>query len=509
MSLAPRWCGARGARGEAWATRARLARRARHARRHAAGSAMPTAFRCAAGARLAGRGRWSAGAASRSSAASRWTSSPWTWAMRPSRRATRRCCSARGAQGAACPVEEAAEAAGTLAYELLVRVGAACRASLVERRRLTTAFADAAAASRGNAFGTPPSAPAPSLARGEADPMTPQTGRARCAGAALRFRQDRDSSTSRRGLAALGVELVASGGTARGAARGRPRGRGRGDADRQPRDARRPREDAPPADPRRHPGAPRPRGRPGGPRGPDRRDHRPGGGEPLPVRGDGRESRRDARRGDREDRHRRSVDDPLRREEPGLRRGGRRSRRLRRACSTSCASAAASRDATRARLALKAFERTARYDTAIHGWLAARDADGSRRPVPAAALGASSPRADDAPLRREPAPARGPLRRLPRDRGAAARQGALLQQHRRRAGRPGPDRRVPRAERAAVAILKHNTPCGVGLGDSPEASLSARLRHRSRLPLRRHHRLATGPSISPWPRRSTRSSPRC
>ena len=63
--------------------------------------------------------------------------------------------------------------------------------------------------------------------------------------------------------------------------------------------------------------------------------HRPdrsGGREPLPVPRDGG-ARRAVRRGDREHRHRRAVDDPLGGEEPRARRGGRRSRRLRGACS--------------------------------------------------------------------------------------------------------------------------------------------------------------------------------
>ena len=53
------------------------------------------------------------------------------------------------------------------------------------------------------------------------------------------------------------VELVSTGGTATGAARGGPAGDRRGRCDRLPRDAGRPRQDGPPADPRRRPGRPR------------------------------------------------------------------------------------------------------------------------------------------------------------------------------------------------------------------------------------------------------------
>ena len=68
-------------------------------------------------------------------------------------------------------------------------------------------------------------------------------------------------------------------------------------------------------------------------------------------------------------------------------------------------------------------------------------------------------------LRREPAPARRALRRLPRVARAAPREGALLQQHRRhrlRRSRLMLDFADDRAR--VVAILKHNTPCGVGAG---------------------------------------------
>ena len=64
------------------------------------------------------------------------------------------------------------------------------------------------------------------------------------------------------------------------------------------------------------------------------------GGQPLSVRGDGREGRR-LRRLHREHRHRRPGDDPRRRQEPRRRRGGGRARGLRRAARRACRSTAA------------------------------------------------------------------------------------------------------------------------------------------------------------------------
>ena len=85
------------------------------------------------------------------------------------------------------------------------------------------------------------------------------------------------------------------------------------------------------------------------------------------------------RGGDRADRHRRALDDPLGGEEPGLRRRGRRPGGLRRGARASCASSGGLGDATRRRLALEAFARTARYDAAIDAWLAARAGQGEDR----------------------------------------------------------------------------------------------------------------------------------
>ncbi len=112
---------------------------------------------------------------------------------------------------------------------------------------------------------------------------------------------------------------------------------------------------------------------------------------------------------------------------------------------------------TRARLALKVFATTAKYDGAIASYLGARQ--DARRDALASrvAPGASG----SAALRREPAPAgRAGGRRLRLVLLAAPRQGAFLQQHSRSLGRGRIDRRILRAARCA--ILKHNNPCGVG-----------------------------------------------
>ena len=62
---------------------------------------------------------------------------------------------------------------------------------------------------------------------------------------------------------------------------------------------------------------------------------------------------------------------------------------------------------------------------------------------------------------------------------------------------------------AVVAILKHNTPCGVGVGETLQERVGQGVRDRSRLALRRdHHRQSpVGPGSSPRP--STSYSPRC
>ena len=122
-------------------------------------------------------------------------------------------------------------------------------------------------------------------------------------------------------------------------------------------------------------------------------------------------------------------------------------------------------DVTRSRLALRAFERTARYDAAIHAWLADRERSGED-PFPAQLavdLGrAALLRYGENPHQRaalyggfldvvEPLHGKELSYNNLVDVQAAL---ALIQE-------------FDGLDEAAVAILKHNTPCGVGAGTSP------------------------------------------
>ncbi|MDH5566105.1 MAG: bifunctional phosphoribosylaminoimidazolecarboxamide formyltransferase/IMP cyclohydrolase [Myxococcales bacterium] len=130
-------------------------------------------------------------------------------------------------------------------------------------------------------------------------------------------------------------------------------------------------------------------------------------------------------------------------------------------------------DATRSRLARKAFDRTARYDTAIHAYLAQQSA--------AAEQGAGAEAADPFP----------PRLAVELERVATLRYGENPHQRAALYGRfleiaeplHGKElsynnlvdvqaalaliRDFAAADGAAVAILKHNTPCGVGLAPTP------------------------------------------
>ena len=194
---------------------------------------------------------------------------------------------------------------------------------------------------------------------------------------------------------------------------------------------------------------------------------RPAGGQPLPVRGDGRGRRAISTRR-REHRHRRPGDDPL---------GGQEPRALsrwcvdpadyrRRAGGAAMPNGGATDAALRKRLAAKAFARTAAYDAAIAAWFAARARE---RPPPRL----------PARVRRQLAQ---PLRY-----GENPHQRAALLSHRRARGRAWPARASCRARscrynniddtdaafelvgefaqrQPAVAIIKHANPCGVALG---------------------------------------------
>ncbi len=122
-------------------------------------------------------------------------------------------------------------------------------------------------------------------------------------------------------------------------------------------------------------------------------------------------------------------------------------------------------DDTRRRLALKAFERTARYDAAIHAWLASRQAP-DEQPFPSR-MGVDLSRA--ATLRYGENPHQ-----------RAALYGRFLEIAEPLHGKELSYNNLVDAQaalalvlefsswpQAAVGILKHNTPCGVGLGRTP------------------------------------------
>ncbi|TMA34072.1 MAG: bifunctional phosphoribosylaminoimidazolecarboxamide formyltransferase/IMP cyclohydrolase [Deltaproteobacteria bacterium] len=155
--------------------------------------------------------------------------------------------------------------------------------------------------------------------------------------------------------------------------------------------------------------------------------------------------------------------------------------------------------ATRARLARKAFERTARYDTAIHAWLAQASRSQQGREAAAQrgeAERSASPRETQASEAHKGGEAWGdpfPLHLgIELARAATLRYGENPHQRAALYGRffdvaePLHGKELSfnnivdvqaalaliaefaHADRTAVAILKHNTPCGVGLGDTPE-----------------------------------------
>jgi phosphoribosylaminoimidazolecarboxamide formyltransferase/IMP cyclohydrolase len=123
-------------------------------------------------------------------------------------------------------------------------------------------------------------------------------------------------------------------------------------------------------------------------------------------------------------------------------------------------------DTSRRRLALKAFERTARYDAAIHRWLAARLGEGDEAGLPPTL---SLELARVATLRYGENPHQ-----------RAALYGRFLEIAEPLHGKELSFNNLvdtqaalalilefDPAEAATVAILKHNTPCGVGAGASP------------------------------------------
>lgn len=130
-------------------------------------------------------------------------------------------------------------------------------------------------------------------------------------------------------------------------------------------------------------------------------------------------------------------------------------------------------DATRRRLAVKAFERTGAYDTAIHAWLSKHLGSESEGPFPER-LRIDLPRAQA-------------LRYGENPHQAAALYGGFLDAVESLHGKELSFNNVVDAQAAlalildfdaaadetALAILKHNTPCGVGLGATPLAAWNA------------------------------------
>jgi len=123
--------------------------------------------------------------------------------------------------------------------------------------------------------------------------------------------------------------------------------------------------------------------------------------------------------------------------------------------------------ATRRRLAVKAFERTSAYDAAIHAYLAAREADGDAPDPFPARLAVDLPKAAG-------------LRYGENPHQRAALYGGFLDLVEVLHGKPLSYNNVVDVQAAlaligefagdplaCVAILKHNTPCGVGTGGDP------------------------------------------
>jgi phosphoribosylaminoimidazolecarboxamide formyltransferase / IMP cyclohydrolase len=136
-------------------------------------------------------------------------------------------------------------------------------------------------------------------------------------------------------------------------------------------------------------------------------------------------------------------------------------------------------DAIRARLARKAFERTARYDAAIHAWLSQVSRS---EPEASEAQKGGEAWGDPFPLHLGIELARSATLRYgenPHQR--AALYGRFLDVAEPLHGKELSFNNIvdvqaalalitefAHADRTAVAILKHNTPCGVGLGATPE-----------------------------------------
>ena len=219
---------------------------------------------------------------------------------------------------------------------------------------------------------------------------------------------------------------------------------------RLPRVPRRPGQDAAPEGARGDPRRPAPRHPRRAARRARRRAVRPRRLQPLPLHRD-RDVGGVARRVRRADRHRRPVDGAGRRQEPPVG----RHRDLARARTPTCSGPPGDGGFTlaeRQALAAEAFVHTATYDVAVASWMGNVLTDTSDGDGFPAWIGATWNKQATAALRREPAPGGRALRQRlpaaarPRPGRAAARQGDVLQQLRRR-GRGLP--RGPRPRRPA------------------------------------------------------------
>ena len=146
--------------------------------------------------------------------------------------------------------------------------------------------------------------------------------------------------------------------------------------------------------------------------------------------------------------------------------------------------------ATRARLAAKAFAHTARYDTMVAAYLAARHPDGAAgfpQTLPLVYEKIQELRYGENPHQRAA------FYREPSARGAGIATARVLQ------GKDLSYNNIADADTAiecvrqfaqpACVIVKHANPCGVAVSGFDRRSLRERLPHRPDLGLRRHHRL--------------------
>ena len=316
---------------------------------------------------------------------------------------------------------------------------------------------------------------------------------------------DKTGLADARGAAscARGFELVSTGGTARALREAGLPVTDVGRGDRLPRDARRPGQDAPSADPRR-PAGRSAAGRPpaAAPRGRAIAPFELVVVNLYPFAAAARAAGHHPRRADRGDRHRRAVDGPGGGQEPRQRRDRDRRRRATTRSSRRSTRPAASTTRCARALALEAFGHTAAYDARIAAELPARMAaaglalpdepglPGASDPYPAR-LTVAAREGRDAALRREPAPAGRALSAPGDDRRRRRRsrpsepplQGKALSYNNvldaAAAAALGRALRGP-----ACVIVKHTNPCGAAerptLLEAWEAALAGRPGQRVR-----------------------------